>query len=188
MTGLRPWTLAGYLAAIFAAGAVSGWFAGSRAERSAVRTPPRLDEFSRSYRERLIDKLTLTEEQKKDVDAILKRAASEMDASHRQNLARILAARSNRNAQVAALLTPEQRAQYEQLEKAYEQERRDRGTNFPWKGRSSGGFDRGDHSRGDGSPWGRRDRDRDRTRGGTNVPGAEAPDPQPSPPSGPEPR
>lgn len=169
MTGLRPWTLAAYLAAMFGAGAVSGWFVGTRTARSAVRTPPRVEEFSRYYRERLISKLTLTEDQRKEVDAILKRTSAEMDASHQQNLARILASRSNRNAQVMAILTPEQRDQYSELEKAYEKERQERGTNAPWKGRPPG-FDRPDHSHGDGPPWGRRDRERNWPRPGTNPP------------------
>lgn len=184
MTGLRPWTLAAYLAAIFTAGAVSGWFVGTRAARSAVRTPPPVEEFSRYYRERLINKLTLTEDQKKEIDAILKRTSAEMNASHQQNLARILAARSNRNAQVVAILTPEQRAQYGELEKAYEQERRSWGTNAPWKGRPPG-FDRGEHSHGEPS-WGRRDRDRDWPKPGTNPPNPSAGD-RPAPPRPPEP-
>jgi Spy/CpxP family protein refolding chaperone len=183
MTGLRPWTLAAYLAAIFTAGAVSGWFAGSRAARSAVRTPPPMEEFSRYYRERLISKLTLTEDQKKEIDAILKRTSAEMNASHQQNLARILAARSNRTAQVVAILTPEQRAQYAELEKTYEQERRSWGTNAPWRGRPPG-FERGEHSHGD-APWGRRDRDWPRP--GTNPPNPSAGDRTAPPPTAPEP-
>lgn len=182
MTGLRPWTLAAYLAAIFSAGAVSGWFVGTRAARSAVRTPPKMEEFSRSYRERLISKLTLTDDQRKEIDAILKRTSAEMETSHQQNLGRILAARSNRNAQVVAILTPEQLAQYGELEKAYEQERRTRGTNSPWKGRWSGS-DRGDHSHGD-SPWGRRDRDRDWPRTNPTNPTAGE---RPAPPTPAEP-
>ena len=75
-------------------------------------------------------------------------------------------ARSNRTAQVVAILTPEQRTQYAELEKTYEQERRARGTNSPWKGRSPG-YERGERSHGD-APWSRRDRDRDWPRPGTN--------------------
>lgn len=150
MSGLSKWKLAVYLAAIFAAGGVSGWFAGQSAARSAARKAPPMEEFARSYREKLIGKLTLTEEQKARIDAILKSTSTEMAASHKQNLARINLARSNRTVQVAAILTADQRAQYEELEKAYEKERRERGTNS--------GKGRGDRPRGDGPPRERRER------------------------------
>lgn len=169
MTTLSKWKLAAYLLAIFAAGAVSGWVLATRAARSAARLPPRMDDYSRSYREKLIGKLELTEDQKQDIDDILKRTSADMEASHKQNLARIRVARSNRTAQVAAILTAEQRAQYQDLEKAYEKERRDRGTNGSWRGRPPGS-ERGDRPRGDGPPRDRRDRDRDRDRVPSNSP------------------
>ena len=155
--GLNRWMLAAYLLAIFSAGAVSGWVVGSRTARTAARTPPRMDEFSRHYREKLISKLTLTEDQKREIDAILKRTSADLEAGHKQNLARINLIRSNRTALVSAILTAEQQAQYEELEKAYEKERRDRGTNSSWRNRPSGP-DRGDRPRGE-----RRDRDRERS-------------------------
>src|SRR5438309_665114 len=130
MNRLTRWKVVVYLAAIFAAGGVSGWIVATQTVRQKAFSPPRTDEIAQSLRQRMRAKLNLTPEQQESVDQIIDRSSTDLQSIHRQSIGLIRQALSNRNAQFAAVLTPEQQKQFERLER--EREESWRGTNS-WK-------------------------------------------------------
>lgn len=129
MSSLSKWQAAVYLAAIFLAGGVSGWMAATTVARQAALKRPQPREIAKTFKERT-RALHLTPEQQAKVDAIADRAAADVSAVNEENVRRIKSCFSNRHAQVCALLTPEQREQFERTEK----ERRHR-----WNGKGRRG-------------------------------------------------
>ena len=121
MTGMGKWKLALYLAGIFGAGAVSGWFVGVRTAKQTMFTPPRWDEIVASLRHSLHSRLDLAPEQAKRIDAIVNNSSEQLRLIHEAHMKRIWQAISNRNAQISAVLNPEQQKQFE----AFEKERRE---------------------------------------------------------------
>lgn len=115
-----------YLSAIFAAGAVSGWVVAERRAKTRVVTPPRPDEISKSFKERVHSRISLSEDQRKKVDRIIERSSAEIQAVHSDHIKSLRVALDNRNAQIKGLLNPEQQQLFAQLLS----ERHD-----PWKGK-----------------------------------------------------
>lgn len=117
MTALSNWKLALALAGIFTAGSVTGWMVASKNVRQAALKPPPQKEIAGSWKDCLQSKLSLAPEQSKQVDGILERNSGELHALHDENLKRIRQSLSNRNAQIAALLTPDQQRLFTKIEK-----------------------------------------------------------------------
>lgn len=117
MTALSKWKLALSLAAIFTAGSVTGWMVASKNVRQAALKPPPQKEIAGSWKNCLQSKLNLAPEQSKQVDAILERNSAELHALHDENLKRIRQSLSNRNAQIATVLTPDQQRGFAKIEK-----------------------------------------------------------------------
>ena len=117
MTALSKWKLALALAAIFTAGSVTGWMVASKNVRQAALKPPPQKEIAGSWKDCLQAKLNLAPEQSKQVEAILERNSAELHALHDENLKRIRQSLSNRNAQIAAVLTPDQQRLFAKMEK-----------------------------------------------------------------------
>ena len=132
MSGLPKWKVALYLAGIFLAGGVSGWVVAAKTAKENAFKPPQPREIATSFRDRLNSKLNLTPEQAQQIDVIIQRTTVELQAIHGDNVKRIKQGVSNRHAQISAILTPEQHAQFCKIEK----ERDDawRGTNS-WRGK-----------------------------------------------------
>lgn len=105
------------LMAIFASGAVSGWFVGSKKARQIPFTAPRPDEISRSFREGLHERLNLTGEQATKIDSIVDRYTADVQGIHFKHIGAIFSAVSNRNAQILAILNSEQQKIFDQFEK-----------------------------------------------------------------------
>lgn len=143
MNGLSKWRVALYLAGIFLAGAVSGWVVATKTAKQKAFTPPDRDEIAASLRTCMHKRLQLTADQKKKVDSIIERSAGELQSVHRRNIGLIRQALSNRNAQLAAVLSPEQQQLFQQIEK--ERKETFRGTNV-WRNRPRGS-DRGSGSK-----------------------------------------
>jgi Spy/CpxP family protein refolding chaperone len=114
---LTHWKAASYLAAIFVAGAVSGWMVSGKFARHTPSAPPRMDEMASALRTCMHGRLNLTAEQQPKVDAIIEKSSREMQTVHGENMKRIRQVMSNRTAQLNAILTPEQQAQFAQIEK-----------------------------------------------------------------------
>jgi Spy/CpxP family protein refolding chaperone len=117
MSGLSKWKAGLYLAAIFAAGSVSGWVVATKAAKQKAFSAPRSDEIAASLRTCMSARLNLTEDQKNKIDSIIERSTKEMQSIHRERTDRIRLSLSNRNSQIMAVLTPEQQTQFESIEK-----------------------------------------------------------------------
>ena len=116
MTALTKWKAAAYLAAIFLAGSVSGWVAGTTWARQAAQHRPHPREVVSTFRERTRS-LNLTPEQVSQIDAIATRSAAEFNAINEESMQRARACFSNRHAQVCSLFNPTQREQFEAIER-----------------------------------------------------------------------
>jgi Spy/CpxP family protein refolding chaperone len=129
MNGLSQWRLVVYLVAIFAAGSVSGWVVATKMAKQNAFKAPQPKEIATSLRDRLHSKLNLNPEQSQKIDAIIERSSAEMQSIHGENIKRIKQGVSNRNAQIVAVLTPEQQKDFEQMEKERQES---------WRGRHGG--------------------------------------------------
>lgn len=116
MTHLSKWKVTAYLAAIFFAGVVSGWMGATAVLKRSAITPPLPGEIASTFRERT-RKLNLNSDQEKQIDTIADRSAAEMSTVNEENFRRIRQCFSNRHAQVSAILSAEQREQFEKMER-----------------------------------------------------------------------
>ena len=117
MTGLSKWKAAVYLAAIFTAGSVSGWVVATKAAKQKAFSAPRSDEIAASLKTCMYKRLNLTEDQKHKIDSVIERSSREIQSVHRERTDRIRLSVSNRNSQIMAVLSPEQQAQFEIIER-----------------------------------------------------------------------
>ena len=125
--GISKSKLVLYLAAIFAAGGISGWVVAAKTTKEKIFSPPAPKEISMHFCDRLSSKMDFSPEQSQKIQAISERYAKEFDTLRREHGKRIRLAISNRNAQITAILTPEQQSQFEQLERERRENReRDR--------------------------------------------------------------
>ncbi len=165
MNRLLTWKAIFYLAAIFAAGSVSGWVLGAKTAKQKMLTPPPPENIGVQMQHDLTQKLELTPEQSKKVEAIFRRFSQEMRTQFEANMQRVRQSVTNRDAQIAAVLTPEQQAKFEELkQKRIEPPRGERGHRRPpMRGPGPG------HP----GPW--------RNRGPSNSPPPPGPPPNPAP-------
>jgi Spy/CpxP family protein refolding chaperone len=117
MNGISKWKLVLYLAAIFAAGGVSGWVVAAKMTKERIYSPPAPKEISSHFCERLFSKMNLSPEQSQKIKEISDRYAREVDGVRDEQWRRIRQASTTRNAQINAILTTEQRVQFEQIER-----------------------------------------------------------------------
>ena len=117
MIGVGKTKLALYLTGIFLAGGISGWVIAARMDKQKSFKPPQPKEIATSLRDRIRAKIILTDEQARQLDVIIERSSAEMHSIHEANGNRIKVCVGNRNAQIIAMLTPEQQQQFEQMEK-----------------------------------------------------------------------
>lgn len=117
MSGLSKWKAALYLAAIFCAGGVSGWFVAAKTAKRILFTSPRWEEIDASTRERLRSKLNLTPEQSSQVGEILEETSHELRSMHEKHMKLVWEVIRARNDQIADVLTPGQLKDFTQMEK-----------------------------------------------------------------------
>ena len=117
MSVLSKWKIALYLGAIFCAGGVSGWMIGANAAKQKIFSPPDPREISSHMRDRLHSKLNLTEDQAKKVDALIEKNSKDMQAIHGDCMKKIHQEMTGFNAQLKGLLTPEQQAKFDEMER-----------------------------------------------------------------------
>ena len=82
-----------------------------------LHDPPRKDEVAERLRACMHAKLNLTDEQKPKVDAIIERSSKEVWSLHGEHMARLRQAVTSRNKELMAILNPEQKQQFEQIER-----------------------------------------------------------------------
>jgi Spy/CpxP family protein refolding chaperone len=129
INGVSKFKLILYLAAIFAAGGVSGWVVAAKTTKQKMFGQPAPREFSSRFCERVFSNLDLSEDQRQKVRDLGDRYDKDMFKLHAQHGRQISQAVSNRNAQLAAILTPEQRERFEQLERERRESSRTRDKN-----------------------------------------------------------
>jgi Spy/CpxP family protein refolding chaperone len=178
---LSKYLIAVYLSAIFAAGAVSGWVVAEHKPKVVPVSPPRPDEMSKFYKHRLHERLNLSDEQKKQVDAVIDRSSGDIQGIYGENMKAIRRALNNRSSQIKSLLTPEQQQAFAQLEK--EKFEPGHGPPGPWKGRDPHWNEKGGWPGRNAHPPGK-DGGKNRSQndgGATNETKQPSPEPQPSP-------
>src|SRR3954470_1416506 len=131
---LSKYLIAVYVSAIFAAGAVSGWVVADHKAKAKVIpvSPPRPDEMSKFYKHRIHERLNLSEDQKKTVDAVIDRSSVEIQSIMGENMKAIRQALNKRSAQIKGVLNSEQQEAFAKLEKEKFEPSHGQG---PWKGR-----------------------------------------------------
>ena len=121
MNGLTKWKAAVYLAAIFLAGGVSGFFVAGKVEKQkankAVDTKQISKEVAMSFRDRCHARLNLTPEQAKTIDGIIERYSTKILATHEEKRTRVRQMCEERNSRILAVLTPPQAEAFEQMAK-----------------------------------------------------------------------
>jgi len=117
MNALLKWKVALYLTAIFAAGSVTGWMVGAKTTKVKMLSPPPPEEIGSRIRQDIHKELNLSPDQAAKVDAIIEQNSKDMKSLFDAHLQRVRQAASNRNAQIALILTPEQQAKFDDLEK-----------------------------------------------------------------------
>lgn len=123
MINVSKWKIVLYLAAIFAAGGVSGWVVAAKTTKQMLLSSPQPQEISSRFCEKVFSRLNLSPDQVQKIEEISQRSAKEMSAIHEDRKRRIRQAISNRNAQIHAILNPEQQAQFEQIEREHRESR-----------------------------------------------------------------
>src|ERR1035437_9981574 len=117
MSSLGKWKLGVYVLAIFLAGGGSGAFVGWQMCR---RTPIALvppAEIGARLRARFQSRLDLTPDQVQKIDPMIDQAMRRVEAIRKETASRVFANVSNLHEQVLAVLTPEQKLKYEELER-----------------------------------------------------------------------
>jgi len=105
-----------YILALFVAGGATGAMIAAKITKDRMfRTPSGL-ELASKMRDKLACRLQLTPEQLEKVDPIIRDAAAQMQALHRDWMKRIGQITKERNARMAPVLTPEQQIKLEEME------------------------------------------------------------------------
>ncbi len=110
-----------YVAAIFAIGAVAG---GAVSYTYGRKQPPRRfdpEAMRQEQKERYTRELGLSAEQAMQLDSIIRQGMDEFGACHREHMDRIHDLFKKGHDRIAAILTPEQKLEFEKLEKKREE-------------------------------------------------------------------
>ncbi len=117
MTSIGKWKLGAYVLAIFVAGGGSGAFIGWQACRRLPITPVPTAEIATRLRARFQSQLALTPEQAQKIGPMIDQAMRQVEAIREETAGKIFANVSNLHEQVLAVLTPEQKVKFEELER-----------------------------------------------------------------------
>jgi Spy/CpxP family protein refolding chaperone len=117
MTSVSKWKLGTYVLAIFLAGAGSGALIAWKVCRGMPIPPVPPAEIGARLRARFQSQLALTPDQVQKIDPMIDQAMGRLDAIRKETAAHIFANVSNMHEQMLTVLTPEQKAQFEELER-----------------------------------------------------------------------
>jgi len=129
---IKPWL---FLAMIFLAGIMTG-AALSIGLGPYFKSEQGAQQMKRGWMLYLTKRLDLTADQQAKIDPILAASENDMQAARKDNADRVSQIIKKANAQIAAILTPDQQAALEKMSKEMDQNR-DR--HFPGRGHSWGG-------------------------------------------------
>lgn len=122
MTSLGKRKLATYILLIFLAGAGSGALVAWQVSRRVPVAPLPPAEIGARLRARFQSQLALTPDQVQKIDPMIDQAMLRVEAIRQETASHVFANVSKLHEQVLTVLTPEQKTQFEELER----ERRDR--------------------------------------------------------------
>jgi hypothetical protein len=117
MSPFSQWKTIGYAAAIFVAGGISGGALGVYETKSHLFAPDREQDIALHIRNRLQTKLGLSPDQVAKINPIIDSAASELRGIRMEAMQRVNKVFEDSYAQVSAILTPEQRATLDKMQK-----------------------------------------------------------------------
>jgi len=117
MTQFSKWKIIGYAAAIFVAGGISGGALGVYETKSDLFVPTRQQELARHLLGRLRTRLDLTPDQVAKAAPIIESAATDIRSIRMETVQRINKVFDDSYAQVSAILTPQQRIVFDQIQK-----------------------------------------------------------------------
>ena len=117
MTSLGRRKLVVYVLAIFLAGAGSGALVAWQMGRRVPVTPPSPAEIGTRLRTRLKSRLALTPDQVQKIDPMIDQAMRRVEAIRQETASQVFANVSNLHGQVLSVLTAEQKARFEELER-----------------------------------------------------------------------
>jgi Spy/CpxP family protein refolding chaperone len=116
MTQSMRWRMLGYMIALFIAGAITGAAVISRSSTSSQTLKiGRTEEIASLIRQKM-DPLNLTGEQDQKISPLIRSASEQLEASHLLCLQQCSTIIDKLHAQMAPVLTPEQREKLKQLE------------------------------------------------------------------------
>jgi len=113
-----------YAGLIFLAGAVTGTLLAPWLGRTFMR-PPQPRELAFHMLDRLQTGLHLTPEQKAKIKPIIEATGTDMETIRRETAARVHERIGKTNEQISALLTPEQKVEFDQMEEEHRQRARE---------------------------------------------------------------
>ncbi len=102
---------------------LTGGMAGAAVDRVLTGETAKRDAPHEQQRGHIIDRVPMTEEQRADIDAILERRSERMQATWAEISPRLNAITDSARLEILEVLTPEQRADYEQRLEARAAER-----------------------------------------------------------------
>jgi hypothetical protein len=117
MSQFSKWKTIGYAAAIFVTGGISGGALGVYEAKSHLFEPQREQEIAVRIRTRLQTKLALSPDQMAKINPIIDSDAAAVRAIHMEATQRVNKVFEDSYAKVSYILTPEQRAELDQMEK-----------------------------------------------------------------------
>jgi Spy/CpxP family protein refolding chaperone len=144
MSPFSQWKTIAYAAAIFVAGGISGGALGVYVTKSHLQAPPREQELALRMKTRLQNKLGLTPDQAAKIDPIVDNAAKDLRDLRARTFQGVNKIFEDTYSQISTILTPEQRAKLEQMQK----ERRDMMQTHWQEGRHHPGESPGDADHG----------------------------------------
>ena len=121
MSSISKWKLGVYVLAIFQAGGGSGALIGWQVCRRTPVAPVPPAEIGARLRARFQSRLALTPDQVQKIEPMIDQAMRRVEAIRKDTASQVFANVSNMHEQVLTVLTPEQKARFEELER----ERRD---------------------------------------------------------------
>jgi hypothetical protein len=115
-----------YLAGTFVLGAVAGGALGYQWGRQPVFKSFDRDEMRSRFCNRLVSDLGLSPAQRDQLDPILRQNMEEFEAVHRDHYSQIGVTIKRHRERIASIMSPEQKAKYEAMEKERDREREQR--------------------------------------------------------------
>lgn len=131
MNGALKWKLAAGFLLVFIAGAVTGALAWNSHARHMFLGPPRSGALAQRLAEHWRSELGLTPEQYAKLRPVMDRTASQLETIRIETARRVRQMMTEAQEQMAADLTPEQRAKFAALEKKHRHHLRHRGFRPP---------------------------------------------------------